>query len=753
MRPILLLFCAFVTLILVTSFTRQYTLTQHISLLSTTGCKLSSSDDIVASAPSAGQTILKCDGLTKSHTGTPQFENINFNLAKGSRVGLIGVNGCGKSTLLKCLAGKMTPDKGNIEYASNSNVVYVDQEPDWKNMLVYEALFSGSSPEAIATRMYMKSMEPGIEDDELLGKALEKMEESKAWDYQTQGFTIAEKLNINNDFMYKDVNILSGGEKKRVGLSAALLMQPDVLLLDEPTNHLDADALDWLSDYLKPGGKDKDMTMLLVTHDRYFLERTCSEIVELDRSSLYRYPGNYGKYLELKNERLAAEDAESERARIKLRRESEWMAKQPRARQAKSKARQSQFYELVDAAQKRVEQQKVDLANPDEIAKQKRLGGVVVEFKNAGYTLNDRVLLKDFSYNFRQRDRIGICGPNGAGKTTLIKLISGQLALTSGNVRLGETVVIGYYEQKGLLLTPEQEKLPVLKFVQEEVERGAPQEKLKAGQIKITIEEKEVSGRRNIKAGKSNSVNIQIAESSSSSNAVSERDAMQLLQRFNFPSKRFYDRVGQLSGGERRRLQLLQILAKRPNVLLLDEPSNDLDISTLQSLEEYLTEVFEGCIIIVSHDNFFVNKVCDHLFVFSSDQSGIVRDFQGTYTEYLQYRRDESQRIKSEGKASKKEAAPQEIVTPTSPVVAPTTSTATASANPLTYNERKEYNKLEKEISKLENQVKDLDTKISGSNGNEGYSVLAEWTSELNKLKDLIVTKEEKWLTYHERDV
>ena len=750
MRSIVALLCVSATLALTSSLLIAR---QNKSPL--TRCKLTLADEVVASAPSSGQTVLKCDGLTKSYTGTPQFENINFNLAKGSRVGLIGINGAGKSTLLKCLAGIMSPDKGNIEYASNSNVVYVDQEPDWKNIMVYEALFSGNSPEAIATRMYMKSMEPGVEDDELLGKALEKMEESKAWDYQTQGFTIAEKLNINNDFMYKDVNILSGGEKKRVGLSAALLMQPDVLLLDEPTNHLDADALDWLSDYLKPGGKDKDMTMLLVTHDRYFLERTCAEIVELDRSSLYRYPGNYARYLELKNDRLAAEDAESERARIKLRRESEWMAKQPRARQAKSKARQAQFYELVDASQKRVEQQKVDLSNPDEIAKQKRLGGVVVEFKNGGYVLNDRVLLKDFSYNFRQRDRIGICGPNGAGKTTLIKIISGQLPLTTGSVRLGETAIVGYYEQKGLLLTPEQEKMPVLKFVQEEVEKATPQEKVKVGQLKITVEEKEVSGRRNIKAGKSNSVNIQIAESTSSSGAVSERDAMQLLQRFNFPAKRFYDRVGQLSGGERRRLQLLQILAKRPNVLLLDEPSNDLDISTLQSLEEYLTEVFEGCLVIVSHDNFFVNKVCDHLFVFSGDQSGIVRDFQGTYTEYLQYRRDESQRIKSEVKASKKEAVAQEVVAPVTPTItaATPTSAAAAAANPLTYNERKEYNKLEKEISKLENQVKEFDLKINSSNGKEGYSVLAEWSAELNKLKELMATKEEKWLAYHARDV
>lgn len=417
-------------------------------------------------------TILKCEGLTKSFTGTPQFENININLGKGQRVGLIGVNGAGKSTLLKCLAKIESADCGNIEAASNTNIVYVDQEPDWGDRLVYEGLFEGKDPQAVAARLYLQATNPYDENAEnVFAKALDLMEEASAWDYQSLGISIAEKLNIGSDKLYRKVNTLSGGEKKRVGLASALLQQPDCLLLDEPTNHLDADALEWLADYLKPGGKDKDMTMLLVTHDRYFLERVCNEIIELDRSQVYRYPGNYGKYLELKAQRIAAEDAEADRARTRLRKESEWMSRQPKARQAKSKAREQQFYELVEIAKGRGGDTKaLSIASPEEKEKQKRLGGIVCEFKNAFYEMGSKVLLNGFTYNFRQRDRIGICGPNGVGKSTFLRLLTGELELQQGSRQLGETVKFGYYEQIGLNLTTEERNQPMLKFVQEAVE-------------------------------------------------------------------------------------------------------------------------------------------------------------------------------------------------------------------------------------------------------------------------------------------
>ena len=596
----------------------------------------------------------------------------------------------------------------------------------------------------------------------MLGDATNSIEEANAWDYQSEGLAIADKLNIKSERMNARMNSLSGGEKKRVALAAALLKKPDILLLDEPTNHLDIDALEWLADYLKPGGRDKDMAMLLVTHDRYFLERVCSEIVEIDRGSLYRYPGNYMRFLQLKADRIAAEDADAERARTKLRKESEWMAKQPRARQAKSKARQGQFYELVEKAKGRGPDAKaLSLVTDEEKERQKRLGGVIAEFKGAKYQMGDRVLLDDFTYNFRTRDRIGIVGANGVGKSTFLKILTNELKLLKGSVRIGETVCIGYYEQTGLNLTPEQEKQPVLKFVQEAVEKFTPTETLKAPALKISVDVNEPTGRRDRIAGKEASVNVQVTQEISQSSAVSERDAMALLSRFQFPSKRWYDRVGQLSGGERRRLQLLQILAKRPNVLLLDEPSNDLDLSTLAVLEEYLTETFEGCLLVVSHDNFFVNRVAEHLFVFEGD--GIVRDFQGSYTEYLQYRLDIAQEKKDAANEAKKSSSSSSSSSSSKQVKSKikdvesdaiiqetkTTTTVKSSNSPpkaLSYNERKEYNKLEKEIAKLGLEIKEYEDKLSNSNGKEGFSTLNEWTKKLNDLKGLCEKKETRWL-------
>eukprot|EP01038_Epipyxis_sp_PR26KG_P007928 gene7928-10761_t len=762
---------AFICLITTSSF--RYQSTVLTSLDSFSPLVLSSTNSPVISSqleqqssqlsPNGAVTVLKCDGLSKSYTGVPQFNSISLNLGKGQRVGLIGVNGAGKSTLLRCLAKIDSADSGMVEFASNCNVIYVDQEPEWGNIKVFEALFSGSNPEAKASRLYYNALTPDKEmDNDEFSLATDAMEESNAWDYQTRGVNIAEKLNINSEKMYRDVSTLSGGEKKRVGLSAALLKQPDVLLLDEPTNHLDIDALDWLADYLKPGGKDRDMAMLLVTHDRYFLERVCSEIVELDKAAVYRYPGNYGRYLELKEARIAAEDAEAMRARTKLRRESEWMAKQPRARQAKSKARQDQFYELVERAKSREVTSKIEFASPEEKEKQKRLGGVVAEFRAARYLMGDRTLLSDFTYNFRQRDRIGVVGPNGVGKSTFLKVLTGMLPLSSGTVRIGETVRVGYYEQTGLNITADQENQPVLRFVQEAVDKNTVAEKVgsvKAPTPVFKVEEGGNLGRRKMLAGKEAVTNVQLQESSGSgSSAFSEREAMSLLSRFQFPSKRWYDRVGQLSGGERRRLQLLQILARNPNVLLLDEPSNDLDLSTLSALEEYLTEVFDGCLVVVSHDNFFVNRVAEHLFVFEGD--GIVRDFQGSYSDYLEYRRDVAIQKREESAAIRKSATAtagtssvsQKEEKKSEKKIENNNEPKKQPSSPLSFNERKEMNKLEKEIEKLTSLIVEIESKIAvSSKKNEGFSVLAELTSQKQVVSDQLAVKEEKWLSLAER--
>ena len=385
------------------------------------------SPEAASSSPSSGATILKCSGLSKAWVGTPQFENISFNLAKGSRIGLIGVNGAGKSTLLKCLAKIDSADSGSVEH--KGNVIYVDQEPDWSPSLpAFAALFGGTSKEAKATRMYFEAINQDPMDNDSLSKATDAVEDASAWDYQSRGILTASKLNIGDDKLNRPVSTLSGGERKRLGLAAAILQQPDVLLLDEPTNHLDVDALEWLADYLSPNGKKDDgMTILLVTHDRYFLERICSEIVEIDRAALHRYPGNYQKYLELRADRIAAEDAESQRAKTLLRKEAEWMSRQPKARQAKSKARQFQFHNLVEKAKGRgADPSKIKLDEADSEERVKRLGGVVAEFRGAKYIMNtpsgDKTLLESFSYDFRQNDRIGIVGANGAGKSTFLKV-------------------------------------------------------------------------------------------------------------------------------------------------------------------------------------------------------------------------------------------------------------------------------------------------------------------------------------------
>jgi len=736
-------------------------------------------------ASTGGVTVLKCEGLSKSFTGIPQFQLISLNLARGQRVGLIGLNGAGKSTLLKCLGQIENADEGSVESAANSNVIYVDQEPNWGDIPVYEALFDGSSQTAVATRSYYSTLQASelqsnLEED-MFSKVTDAMETSNGWEYQERGLTTAEKLNIPESWLYRSVSTLSGGERKRVGLAAALIKRPDVLLLDEPTNHLDIDALDWLADYLSSGNKEnKDLTTLLVTHDRYFLERTCSEIVELDRASLYRYPGNYGRYLELKAARIAAEDADAQRARTKLRKESEWMAKQPKARQAKSRSREQQFYELVDRAKGRgsdaVSSTGVVLATEAEKKRQKRLGGVVAEFAAAKYSMGDRVLLTDFTYNFRQRDRIGIVGSNGVGKSTFLKVLTGTLTLDSGSIRLGETVRVGYYEQTGLNITQEEEDSTLLKFVQVAVEKGALEGTADGGGLKedsprIVIQSSGNAnvGRRKALAGKEASMDVQLTTSGGNNNAaaastaVSEREAMALLKRFLFPANRWYDRVRKLSGGERRRLQLLQVLAKAPNVLLLDEPSNDLDLATLSALEDYLTESFDGCLVVVSHDNFFVNRVAEHLFVFQGD--GIVRDFQGSYTEYLEYRKEflkQEKRMSTKTDTAdtktgakpdikKKEDDDNVIADGAGDISRKVKSKKTDS---LSYNERKELNRLDTQMSKLGAQITALEEKIAkcSAEGSEGYTVLGEWAEEVVQLKSSLEEKELRWLELAEKE-
>ncbi len=696
------------------------------------------------------QDVIRVEGLTKSFTSKPIFENIDFRIQKGQKWGLIGLNGAGKSTLLKVIAGEEDSDDGTVTRSRNTRVVYVEQEPfaNYKGRMVYEALFSGDDNKNRAVRLYMKLSDPnGDMDMDEFSAASEAMETHEAWDHQSSGLSIAESLNIDSTFLYRDVSTLSGGERKRCALSNALLRDGDVLLLDEPTNHLDIDCLEFLGDYLKPGGRNKDMSLLLVTHDRFFLEKVCDKIVELDRSNVYEYPCSYNTYLEMKAERLAAEDADAERARTKLRKEREWMSRQPQGRQAKSRAREKAYYALEDRAIKRGSDGSVKLSEGSEA---QRLGKSVIDFKSVTYRMGDRTLVEEFSYSLTKGDRVGVVGPNGVGKSTFLRLLTGELKADSGEIATGETVSVGYYEQTGLKLDSRQEALPMLKFVQEAVEMAQPDSgpAPSSSNVKIAISMGDEGGRRDKKRGKEAKMEVSIQESvGGGTEAVSENDARKLLRRFNFPTNRWYDPVGKLSGGERRRLQLLQILARRPNVIVLDEPSNDLDLGTLSNLEEFLTEDFTGSLVVVSHDEFFMNVVCEHLLVFQGE--GKVGDFRGTYSDYLVFRKAEienRQQIQTEERDLKRRAREIENEQQKNTNTKDEKNESGISVS-MSYTQRKEFKKLEKEISKLAAKIKDLDDQLATkAEEGVGYSELVDINKEADEARAKLAQKEEKWL-------
>lgn len=686
----------------------------------------------------SGAVILKAEGLHKTFDSDPVFSELNINIQKGSRIGLIGINGAGKSTLLKVLSGEEEADKGIVQRARNVRVLYVEQNPAWVDKKVYEVVFAGSDERSSACRKYMMASMVVEGEDMDMGaftEATDIMERVDAWNYQSDGLAIAENLKIDSKLMAEDVNNLSGGQRKRCALAAALLQAPDVLLLDEPTNHLDIDALDFLGDYLRVGGRNKDLTMLLVTHDRFFLEKTCDKIYELDRASLTEYPCAYNKYLELKAERLAAEDADAERARTKLRKERDWMRRQPQGRQAKSKAREQQYFKLEDRARRREQRGDLELTTDGNA----RLGKSVIDVCSATFSINGNRLLDNFSYGLQRGERVGIVGANGVGKSTFLRILTGEQALDSGRVLTGETVNIGYYEQTGLTLDDRQEKLSMLRFVQEAVEQAAPQENTEpTSSPRLQIVTTEQKGRRN--KNKEATTSVRLEESPEESvKAVSEQDARKFLQRFQFPQRRWFDRVGSLSGGERRRLQLLRILAKRPNVLIFDEPSNDLDLATLATLEDYLTESFTGSLVVVSHDEFFMNKVTDHLLVFHGQ--GEVGDFQGSYSDYLVYHKSEAAQ-RSQDEAALRSIEREERATAQAQPV----PSAASSVPKLSHSERKEYNKLEREIDKLTAKIADMDAQLSSSDSSQGYTVIAELAAQVDEARSLLEEKEARWM-------
>lgn len=621
--------------------------------------------------------ILQVENLTKSFGDLVLFENISFGLAEGQRVGLIAKNGSGKSTLLNILSGKEGYDEGKISFRRDLRVGYLEQSPSYpEELTVLEACFHHGNTTVDLIKDYERCMEteghPGL--DELLVR----MDHEKAWDYEQKAKQILSQLKIR-DFD-QQVKHLSGGQLKRVALANTLITEPDLLILDEPTNHLDLDMTEWLEEYLRR----TNLTLLMVTHDRYFLDRVCSEIIEIDNRTLYSYKGNYSYYLEKRQERIDAKTVEVERANNLYRTELEWMRRMPQARGHKARYREEAFYELEKVAKQRFHDANVKLD-----VKASYIGNKIFEADHLCKAFGDLKILDDFSYIFARYEKMGIVGNNGTGKSTFIKILMGLVKPDSGTLDIGETVRFGYYSQDGLQFNEQMKVIDVVQDIAEVIELG--------------------NGRR--------------------------LTASQFLQHFLFTPETQHSYVYKLSGGERRRLYLCTVLMRNPNFLVLDEPTNDLDIVTLQVLEEYL-QGFKGCVIVVSHDRYFMDKVVDHLLVFNG--GGDIRDFPGNYTQYREWKEAKARHDKEQQAAAK----PQATAKPA--------RTRQDEKRRMSFKERREFEQLEKEIAELEAEKKAIEDALCS--GTLSVDELTEKSRRLPQLTDLIDEKTMRWLELSEME-
>ncbi len=615
---------------------------------------------------------LQVENLTKSFGDLVLFHDISFGIAEGQHIGLIARNGSGKTTLLNILAGKEGYDDGKITFRRDLRVGYLEQSPQYPGELtVLEACFYHGTPVVQLIKEYERCMEtegnPGL--DELLAR----MEQEKAWDYERRAKQILSQLKIR-DFSQR-IRHLSGGQLKRVALANVLITEPDLLILDEPTNHLDSDMTEWLEEYL-----DKSrLSLLMVTHDRYFLDRVCSEIMEIDNRQVYSYKGNYSYYLEKRQERIDAGNAETARANNLYRTELEWMRRMPQARGHKARYREEAFYELEKVAKRRVYDSRVELD-----VKASYIGSKIFEAEHLFKSFGGLKILDDFSYIFSRYEKMGIVGDNGTGKSTFIKILMGLEKPDSGRLDIGETVRFGYYSQEGLRFDEQMKVIDVITDIAEVIELD--------------------DGRR--------------------------LTASQFLQHFLFPPEVQYSYVYKLSGGERRRLYLCTVLMRNPNFLVLDEPTNDLDIVTLQVLEEYLQH-FKGCVIVVSHDRYFMDKVVDHLLVFRG--GGDIRDFPGNYSDYREWKRAKAERDKKTVAKPKEES---------------TKRVRPVEKRRMSFKERQEFERLEVEIASLEEEKKMIEAALCS--GALGVDELVEKSKRLPALNDELDEKSMRWLELSE---
>lgn len=610
---------------------------------------------------------LQVENLTKSFGDLVLFNGISFGIAEGQRIGLIAKNGSGKTTLLNILAGKEGYDEGKITFRRDLRVGYLEQSPKYpEELTVLEACFYHGNSTVELIKEYERCMEtpgnPGM--DELLVR----MEHEKAWDYERRAKQILSQLKIR-DFSQK-IGHLSGGQLKRVALANILITEPDLLILDEPTNHLDLDMTEWLEEYLNRGS----LSLLMVTHDRYFLDRVCSEIIEIDNRQLYSYKGNYSYYLEKRQERIEATNAEIARANNLYRTELEWMRRMPQARGHKARYREEAFYELEKVAKQRTYDANVKLD-----VKASYIGSKIFEADHLCKRFGDLKILDDFSYIFARYEKMGIVGNNGTGKSTFIKILMGLEKPDSGTLDIGETVRFGYYSQEGLQFNEQMKVIDVITDIAEVIELG--------------------NGKR--------------------------LTASQFLQHFLFTPETQHSYVYKLSGGERRRLYLCTVLMRNPNFLVLDEPTNDLDIVTLQVLEEYLQN-FKGCVIVVSHDRYFMDKVVDHLLVFKGQ--GDIRDFPGNYSDYRDWKLAKAEHEKEAAKP--KEEKTQRV--------------RLNDKRRMTFKERKEFEQLEKEIAALEEEKKQIEEALCS--GTLSVDELTEKSKRLPLLNDELDEKTMRWL-------
>ena len=617
---------------------------------------------------------LSVQNVAKRYGEKLLFEDISFLVNQGEKVALVAANGTGKSSLIRAITGIEPADSGTIFFAKGVRVEYLMQEAEIDpNITILENVLYADNPATKAILAYEDAM-LNLDDEDKLNNALSLMDSSQAWDYETRVKQMLFKLDIEN-FHQSALN-LSGGEKKRVALAKVLVNEPDFLILDEPTNHLDLYMIEWLEEFLI----QSKTTLLLITHDRYFLERICSRIIELEGGLLYNYSGNYTDYLEKKQARQEHEAANVAKAKNLMRTEIEWMRRMPKARGTKSKARIGSFYELKEQASKKLGEKEIELQIDPA-----RLGSKILELHKISKSYGEKVLFKDVEYKFQRFDKVGIIGPNGSGKSTFLKTLTGQLQPDKGKVVIGETIKFGIYSQDGLDIKPGMKMIDVVREFGEYIP-------LKGGG-KIT--------------------------------------ASQLLEKFLFPSYMHYVHVDRLSGGERRRLYLLTVLIQNPNFLILDEPTNDLDLMTLNVLEEFLVD-FSGCLLVVSHDRYFMDKLVDHVFVFGKD--GELADFPGSYSQYRE-REDAKANAPKEAKETK-----AEVVKEIEKTKEPTRT--------LTYDERKQFNRLEKEIEKLEAKKIDLQQKMIDFVND--FEKLNELNQELKEIGESIDEKSLEWLELSE---